>query len=55
MEYAGRRVPDDAHGLYNNTNKPLVMFNFSVKTRKDQVKEGSEKREIPFNDYLDKR
>jgi mannose-6-phosphate isomerase-like protein (cupin superfamily) len=45
----------DAHGLYNNSNKPLVMFNFSVKARTDQIKEGSEPRKIPFHDYLDKR
>jgi mannose-6-phosphate isomerase-like protein (cupin superfamily) len=45
----------DAHGLYNNSNKPLVMFNFSVKARNDQIKEGSEPRKIPFHDYLDKR
>jgi len=45
----------DAHGLYNNTKNPLVMFNFAVNARSNQIKEGSEPRKIPFGDYLDKR
>jgi mannose-6-phosphate isomerase-like protein (cupin superfamily) len=45
----------DAHGLYNNTQKPLVMFNFAVKAAQNQIKQGSEPRKIPFDDDLDKR
>lgn len=45
----------DAHGLYNNSNKPLVMFNFAVNARPDQLKGTSEPRRVPFDDDLDKR
>lgn len=45
----------DAHGLYNNSGKPLVMFNFSVKARSDQIKEEYVPRKIPFGDDLDTR
>ena len=45
----------DAHGLYNNSDEDLVMFNFAVRAKRDQIKPGSEPRKLSFDDDLSTR